>query len=144
MAVSTEAIRESHRSEGGNAAAPPWGWPRTWYLHGAAGGGVVGVRVAALHHHRLRRETAALRVCGHVLQLGDAELQQHICHLGRKHGHERRGRQLHTCSPACHLCPSCSRAPQGQGGRLEGLEFEKLSSNQGLPSLHIKQRQHRA
>lgn len=65
----------------------------TWYLHCTAGGSVISVGMATLHHHGLRGQAATLWVCGYILQLGDTELQQHICHLQEEAGYKAEGRQ---------------------------------------------------
>lgn len=94
---------------------PPRPVLSTWYLHCSTGGSVVCVGMATLHHHRLRGQATTLRVCGHILQLSDTELQQHICHLGEEAG-TRSGHQDRTS------------------------EFDKSSLNQGLVPSSIKSR----
>lgn len=85
----------------------------TWYLHCAAGRSVISVGMATLHHHRLRGQAATLWVCSHILQLGDTELQQHICHLWGEAG-DKAGRHQHAC-PVQFF-------PQGRGhGELGSL-----------------------
>ena len=76
-----------------SSLGPAWYLHCTWYLHGPAGGSVVSVGMATLHHHGLRGQAATLGVCGYILQLGDAELQQHICHLREEAGYKAEGRQ---------------------------------------------------
>ena len=85
----------------------------TRYLHCAAGGGVIRVGVATLHHHGLRGQAATLRVCGYILQFSDTELQQHICHLGRKQRYKSGGRH--------YPCASCSRSFRRDSIQNRGL-----------------------
>lgn len=86
--TSTDAITEMKPfyGQGFPPRPPPGPALNTWYLHCATGGSVVRVGMATLYHHRLRGQAATLRVCGYILQFGDTELQQHICHLVEEAG----------------------------------------------------------